>query len=204
MVLLPQRGLVVGAGLAVTGPLLVAALTVTWCQALMARAASGRVVVDQAQVAARIAIVLGAGLLPDGSPTGVLARRVEAAAALYRDGVVELMVMSGGDDANGDQPLAMSRYAAALGVPADRIELDRDGIDTAATCRVASRRYPGDTIVLVTQEFHARRTAYLARKAGLDAVVLATPDAEVRPRSLARARARELPASVKAALFDRV
>jgi len=192
------------AAMAAAGPLLAAGATVGLCHVLVARRSAGHVIVDPMLAGGRIAIVLGAGLHPDGSPTGVLARRVEAAAGLYRAGLVERMVMSGGDDANGDQPLAMVRHATALGVPADRIGLDRTGLDTAATCRAAASLAGGVPVVLVTQAFHARRTAYLARKAGLDAIVLATPDSEIRRRSLVRAKAREVPAAVKAVVVDRV
>jgi vancomycin permeability regulator SanA len=185
-------------------PLVVAAATVLGCRSLVARRAAGHVVTDPALATGRVAIVLGAGLRPDGSPAGVLARRVEAAVGLLTRGRVERLVMSGDDDANGDQPAAMARYASGLGAPADRVELDRSGYDTAATCRAAAAAHGDGPVVLVTQQFHAPRTAYLARKAGRDAVVLATPDGEILPGPLARARSRVVPAAVKAVLLDRL
>lgn len=165
--------------------------------------ARGLVVTDPAAVRAPIAAVLGAGLRRDGSPTVTLARRVEAAASLHRRGAVERLVMSGDAKAGRDQPRAMARLAVALGVPPDRIELDHTGVDTAATCRHLGRAHPGQRIVLVTQEFHAARTAYLAAKAGLDATVLASPDAEIPSRARLRSRLREVPASIKAIYLDR-
>jgi vancomycin permeability regulator SanA len=164
--------------------------------------ARGRIITCAAEAEGRMAVVLGAGLRPDGTPTGVLARRVEAAAELYLAGLVTRVVMSGAADTNGDQPRAMSLYAQVRGVPVDAIELDRGGVDTAGTCRTIARLHRHRPVVLITQQFHARRTAYLARKAGLNAVVLATADSNVRPVALARARAREIPAAVKAVWFD--
>lgn len=165
-----------------------------------------RITSDPGRVRARVAAVLGAGLRPDGSPTALLASRVEGGVELYRRGAVELLVMSGYDGSGNDranQPEAMARLARSLGVPADRIQLDPTGVDTAATCRRLRLDYGTEPVALVTQEFHAARTAYLAVKAGLDAIVFATPDAQVRRKALVKARIREVPASVKAILLDR-
>lgn len=164
---------------------------------------TGAVVTDPVLVDAEIAAVLGAGVRPDGRPSTTLARRVDAGVALYERGSVASLVMSGADGVNGDEPGVMARRAVELGVPPERIALDRAGVDTAATCRRLAVDYPGRTIVLVTQAFHANRTAYLAAKAGLDAVVFAAADAELRPTARYRARAREVPASIKALFLDR-
>ncbi|MGF1599921.1 MAG: ElyC/SanA/YdcF family protein [Acidimicrobiales bacterium] len=166
------------------------------------RRARGRVVTDVDAVDADVAVVLGSGLRADGTPTHLLARRVEGGVELWRRGRVERLVMSGANDHNGDEPGAMAAAALALGVPAERIELDPSGVDTAATWRWMAERHGRRRLVAVTQEFHAARTAYLGLRAGLDAVVYAVPDAEVRPRALRRARLRELPASIKAIVVD--
>ena len=150
-----------------------------------------------------VAAVLGAGVLADGTPTPLLARRIDAAVDLYRIGAVKRLLMSGAAVDQFDQPAAMARYARLLGVPGDAIDLDRTGVDTAATCRTLVAQYGAEPVLLVTQAFHAPRTAYLARKAGLDAKVLATSDLDVRARSLSRARLRERPAAVKAMVVDR-
>ena len=154
-------------------------------------------------VDADLVAVLGAGLRPDGTATTLLARRVDAAVDLYERGLVGSIVMSGADNVRGDEPGAMERRALELGVPSELIALDRTGVDTAATCRGLAIDYPEASVVLVTQAFHAGRTSYLAAKAGLDAVVLATPDSDVRPVPRAKAKVRELPASIKALFVDR-
>ncbi|MFV0258179.1 MAG: vancomycin high temperature exclusion protein [Acidimicrobiales bacterium] len=151
----------------------------------------------------RAAVVLGAGVRPDGRPTTVLARRVEGAAELWHLGAVSELVMSGAADANGDQPAAMTVAAVGLGVDAGCVVADPTGVNTAATCRAAAARYGDEPIVLVTQAFHARRTAYLARRFGLDAVVLALPDRDIGRRARRRASRREVPAAVKAVMLDR-
>ncbi len=151
----------------------------------------------------RVAAVLGAGLRPDGSPTALLARRVEAGVALYQAGTVTRLIMSGAAEMGQDQPAAMARYAVAQGVPQHHIELDRNGVNTAATCRGLIVRAGGRSVVLVTQEFHMSRAVYLGRKAGLDVVGFASPDTEVRPKALLKARLREIPAAAKAVFLDR-
>lgn len=163
----------------------------------------------RAPTPAPVAAVLGAGLRADGSPTGLLARRVDAGVALYRAGLVERLVMSGAVQGQLDQPAAMARYAISQGVPADDIDLDPDGVNTAATCRqlVARLSAGGRTTMpvamLVTQEFHIHRAVYLARKAGIDVIGYASSDAEIRALPLAIARVREVPAAVKAIFVDR-
>ena len=149
-----------------------------------------------------VAAVLGAGLRPDQTPTPLLVRRVDAAVALYRMGATDRLLMSGNVDAGGDQPAAMHQLAVQLGVPDDAVDLDRSGADTAATCRYLAAAYPDRPVALVTQQFHAHRAAYLASKAGLDAVVIATPDSEVRPKALTKGRIREVAAAVKAVALD--
>src|SRR5690349_6898961 len=92
-------------------------------------AASGRVRHDVDEVPRRpVAIVLGAGLQPDGVPTPMLADRVNAAVDLYRRGIVDHLLMSGDNSrADHDEPTSMRRLALDAGVPAAAITLDFAG-----------------------------------------------------------------------------
>src|SRR5439155_4201582 len=49
----------------------------------------------------RVALVFGAGVLPDGRPTPMLADRVDAAVALHRAGRVRKLLMTG-DNSRSD------------------------------------------------------------------------------------------------------
>ena len=81
----------------------------------------------------RVAIVFGAGLWRNGSPTPVLADRVTAAANLYFAGKVEKLLMSGDNRyVEYNEPEAMRKLAIALGVPNDAIVLDYAGRRTYA------------------------------------------------------------------------
>jgi vancomycin permeability regulator SanA len=60
----------------------------------------------------RLAVVFGAGLRRDGSPTAVLRDRVETAADLYFQGKVEKVLMSGDNSYDTyNEPEAMRQYA---------------------------------------------------------------------------------------------
>ena len=80
---------------------------------------------------APVALVLGAGLNPDGSPSAFLAGRLEVARALYATGRTRVILVSGDNRvANYDEPTAMRDWLAAHGVPADAVVRDFAGRDT--------------------------------------------------------------------------
>jgi len=68
--------------------------------------------------ASRIAIVFGAGLQRDGTPTAILKDRVATAVDLYFAGKVQKILMSGDNRfLYYNEPGAMMAYAVKLGVP---------------------------------------------------------------------------------------
>jgi SanA protein len=121
--------------------------------------------------AERVAIVFGAGLRRDGTPTAVLRDRVETAAKLYHDGKVEKLLMSGDnrfDDYN--EPESMRRHALSLGVPDEAIVLDYAGRRTYDTCYRARHIFGIDSAILVTQNFHLSRALFTCNALGVKAV----------------------------------
>lgn len=152
-------------------------------------------------------IVLGAGLRSDGTPSTYLRRRVEGGAELYRAGTAPTVILSGDahDNPDGtryDEPGSMRAWLLDndLGVPDDAIVLDREGFNTTATCRRAHDLYGVRTAVVVTQDYHLRRTLYSCVEAGLDAVGVGVSAASSVPVRAAWWHVRELPASWKAAV----
>jgi len=120
-----------------------------------------------------VAIVLGAGLWPDGSLTPVLADRVVTASDLYHMGVVRRLLFSGDNRfVNYNEPGAMRDYAVRLGVPQDVIVLDYAGRRTYDTCYRARVIFGVEQAVVVTQRFHAARVLYLCNALGVDAVAV--------------------------------
>ncbi len=118
---------------------------------------------------ARVAIVFGAGLYRDGSPTPVLQDRVKAASDLYFQGKVEKILMSGDNRFDDyDEPSAMLEYAVGLGVPAEDIVRDYAGRSTYDTCYRANAIFGVEEAILVTQEFHLPRALYLCDQLGVE------------------------------------
>lgn len=148
---------------------------------------------------ADIALVLGAKVGDDGEPSVFLRERVDAAVELYREGVVDTLVMSGarrGPDY--DEPATMVRLALEQGVPEQDIVIDAGGWDTFASCANARDLWGAERVIIVTQQFHAPRATWLCQQAGIDA-------ASVYPRVVGRAgtvtgNIRELGATWKAVI----
>jgi SanA protein len=149
----------------------------------------------------RVAVVFGAGLWRDGSPTPVLRDRVETAAQLYFSGKVEKLLMSGDNSVvEYNEPEAMRQYAIGLGVPDEDIVLDYAGRRTYDTCYRAKVIFQIDDPILVTQGFHLPRAVYTCRVMGMDAAGVPADQRVYRRSSLLYWNLRELPATLTALL----
>lgn len=119
----------------------------------------------------RVAIVFGAGLWRDGTPTPVLRDRVQTAANLYFEGKVEKLLMSGDNRfVDYNEPEAMRQYALSLGVPDEAMVLDYAGRRTYDTCYRAREIFGVDSAILVTQGFHLPRAVFLCNMLGVEGV----------------------------------
>jgi SanA protein len=120
--------------------------------------------------AERVAIIFGAGLRRDGTPTAILRDRVETGASLYLNGKVEKLLMSGDNQyLDYNEPEAMRQYAISLGVPDEAITLDYAGRRTYDTCYRAKAIFGVESSLLVTQKFHLPRALFLCNALGLKA-----------------------------------
>ncbi|MEG4072141.1 ElyC/SanA/YdcF family protein [Microcoleus sp. Pol14C2] len=147
-----------------------------------------------------IAIVFGAGVWEDGTPSPMLADRVQAAVDLYKAGRVDQLLMTG-DNSSVDynEVQAMQDYAAAQGVPTNNIILDYAGFSTYESCYRAKEIFGITQAVLVTQNFHLARAVYTCRQLGVEAIGLGTPDwGKFRPKGMIRYTFREFFAVLKA------
>jgi vancomycin permeability regulator SanA len=149
-----------------------------------------------------VAIVFGAGLWRDGSPTPVLRDRVATAVELYFQGKVNKLLMSGDNRVdNYNEPAAMEEFAIGLGVPAEDIILDYAGQRTYDTCFRAKEIFGLQDAILVTQEFHLPRAIYTCNSLGVDALGVAADRREYRRRQSAFWQLREVAATF-VALWD--
>jgi SanA protein len=147
----------------------------------------------------RLAIVFGAGLRRDGTPTAILRDRVETAADLYFDGKVEKILMSGDNRfAYYNEPESMRQYALSLGVPDAAIVLDYAGRRTYDTCYRARSIFGAGEALLVTQKFHLPRALFLCNSLGVKAYGIEANNNRYRKISLLIWNLREQIATVGA------
>jgi len=143
------------------------------------------------------AVVFGAGLHRDGTPTAVLRDRVETAVRLYQDGKVNKILMSGDNRfIEYNEPGSMREYALALGVPAEDIVLDYAGRRTYDTCYRAKAIFGLNDAILVTQQFHLPRAIYTCRSLGMDVTGVPATGRNYRKASFIYWEMREIPATI--------
>ncbi|OLP16565.1 hypothetical protein BST81_20420 [Leptolyngbya sp. 'hensonii'] len=124
-----------------------------------------------------VAIVFGAGVYTDGTPTAMLADRLQAAVQLYKSGRVQKLLMTGDNSTiYYNEVIVMQQYAIRLGVPAEDITLDYAGFSTYESCYRARRIFGVSQAVLVTQHFHLARAIYTCDRLGVESIGLGTPD----------------------------
>src|SRR5512138_1279965 len=149
----------------------------------------------------RVAIVFGAEVKRDGTPSVILKDRVETAVALYKAGKVEKLLMSGDnrfEDYN--EPESMRQYALTLGMPDSDIVLGFAGRRTYDTCYRAKEICGVESAILVTQGFHMPRSLFLCKAFGIDAVGVESENYYYLKRSRLIWNTRELLATVQSVL----
>lgn len=117
----------------------------------------------------RVAIVLGAAVRPDGSPSPALLRRATTAASLYLDGQVDQIIASGGVPRAGrSEAQVISEICEQAGVPTAAILIEDTSSNTLENIRNSKDFLtPAAQVVLVTDRYHAFRARMTAREFGL-------------------------------------
>lgn len=115
-------------------------------------------------------VVLGAGIEPDGTPSPILAERLDTAIALYENGASDEIIVSGGEDAAQSEVSAMRNYLLDADIPSMAITTDTHGIDTFASVKNLRTIYYVQTPILVSQRFHLYRAVFIAEQMDLDAI----------------------------------
>ncbi len=147
----------------------------------------------------RAAVVFGAGLQRDGTPSPVLRDRVETAADLYFAGKIEKILLSGDNRfLDYNEPGSMMEYALSLGVPREALVLDYAGRRTYDTCYRAKAIFGLEDVLLVTQSFHLARALFTCQNLGLNSIGVISDRREYMRSSKLSWEAREVPASLVA------
>ena len=116
------------------------------------------------------AVVFGCRVYADGSLSPALEDRVRTGVELYQQGLVRVLVMTGGPGSgNIHETQAMRRFAIDNGVPAECVFVDEDGWNTDRSVASTVPMYEklGITRVLaVSHDFHLPRIKLAYARAG--------------------------------------
>ena len=120
-----------------------------------------------------VIIILGSAVWPGGRPSPSLEARIRHGIAVYRQGMADYLLFSGGV---GRWPPAeaevMRRMAVSEGVPDEAILLDTESRSTLQSVRCADsmmRRRGWTTALIVSDPFHMLRATIMARDEGIQA-----------------------------------
>lgn len=154
---------------------------------------------------ADVIIVLGAAQY-NGTPSTIFANRLDHAADLFAQGVAPVVMTIGGSQQgdNYTEAQAGQSYLTDKGIPGSSIVPVGEGNDTLVSLRAAAAELKvkgWDSVVLVTDPWHAYRSSVMARDLGLDVQVSSV---EAGPGTAAGASGRYLWRETFGTLFYRV
>jgi vancomycin permeability regulator SanA len=169
--------------------------------------AAGRIFSLATVPPAAAALVLGAQVRPDGTPSAFLAARLDLARQLYRAGKVKMILVSGDSMAKEfDEPQAMRSYLIRTGIPESVVIIDNAGIDTYNSCVRAREVFGVSDLIVVTQSYHVPRAVATCVRVGVNASGVGDDSTRQYARSWRSGAIRDQLACVKTVLdlmFDR-
>lgn len=161
-----RRGLLAGVALAVGGGALLAGLS-AWTH----QASRDRMFTVESAPKRPVALVLGAEIYPNGVPSPFLKGRLDLALALYREGKVEVLLVSGDNGTQAyNEPTGMRNYLISAGVRPEHVVADFAGFDTYDSCVRAKEIFGVPELTIVSQSYHLPRAIATCRAVGVDAI----------------------------------
>lgn len=115
------------------------------------------------------ALILGAKVHEGGVLSDMLRDRMDAGIALYRDGSVKKLLLSGDDSGKWGEVTFMKEYAMQNGVPEEDILIDGEGFSTYESLSRAKTVFGIEKLVIVTQKYHLYRALYIAEDMDIEA-----------------------------------
>ena len=128
------------------------------------------------------AVIFGAQVYPSGLPSQTLADRIATGVELYRQGLVPMLIMSGGVGKEGfDEAAVMRDVAVAAGVEPTAVVVDSAGVTTEATvanvAALLGLRPGGPTrLIAVSQAYHLPRVQLAFAVTGIDVLTVPAVD----------------------------
>jgi vancomycin permeability regulator SanA len=146
---------------------------------------------------AEVVVVFGAQVHPDGAPSTSLRDRMKTAIGLYKEGLVNKVLVSGGVGESGfNEALVMRDMAVEAGVPELDVIVDSAGVNTEATVRDSRpffEKADRPTALAVSQYYHLPRVKLAYQGSG--ATVFTVPAGTSTPiPQTPRFVVREIPA----------
>ncbi|MDM8524584.1 YdcF family protein [Desulfococcaceae bacterium HSG8] len=125
-------------------------------------------------------VVLGNKVNSDGTLSPRLKGRLTKAYELYKNQVIERIIVSGAIGIEGiDEALTMKKYLNKWGVPENRIIADSNGTNTYATAKNVKEYMDSnnwDSVVIITQYHHISRTRLAFHRFGIKNATCAHAD----------------------------
>lgn len=126
-----------------------------------------------------VIVVLGARVLPDGTPSEALRRRLTLALSCYAKTPAAIICCGaqgpGEPEPEGD---CMCRWLVKRGVPAERVFSENRSFDTAQNIRFAKAIMEENGLasaLVVTSDYHVARALAICRRAGVAATGAGSP-----------------------------
>jgi uncharacterized SAM-binding protein YcdF (DUF218 family) len=119
---------------------------------------------------AQTVLVMGAAQY-DGRPSPAFKRRLDKAYDLHEQGCASTIIVTGGKRV-GDrfsEGEAGVRYLASLGVPKSILQSETRSVSSFENLELSRPLLKEKTLTIVTDDLHAYRTQYLARRLGYSA-----------------------------------
>ncbi len=119
---------------------------------------------------AQVIVVLGAATYPDGSPSPILAHRLQTALNLYQEGAAKKILISGDHgQVHYDEIKSMRNWLRQHQVKAEDIYADHAGFSTYESAYRADAIFSVRTAIVVTQPYHLPRALYDFQSRGIEA-----------------------------------
>ncbi|WP_288766838.1 vancomycin high temperature exclusion protein [Varibaculum massiliense] len=117
----------------------------------------------------QVILVLGAGVNPNGTPSPMLAHRLQTALNLYQAGAAKKILISGDHgQVHYDEIKAMKSWLINQGVPAQVIYADHAGFSTYESAYRAEAIFSVQRAIVVTQPYHLPRALYDCQSRGIE------------------------------------
>ncbi|MFN5170252.1 MAG: vancomycin high temperature exclusion protein [Cyclobacteriaceae bacterium] len=143
-----------------------------------------QVITDASNLPAQhVALVLGTShRLANGLPNPFFKSRIEAAAALYAQGKITHVLVSGDNRTQYyNEPIEMRKALVKAGVPDSAITLDFAGLRTLDSIVRSKEIFGQNRIVIITQPFHSYRALFISRYYHIEAVALVAEEPRNHP-----------------------